>query len=217
MKKSCCWFLALMLWGGASYGQIPPPLPPVPPPPPGHPGGVCTLSPGPGLPGMPDGRYGYGPMGPMGPEGRERLMMFRMWRLTEQLNLTEDQAARFFPLSRRYLEEDRKLNLKTSLSADSLRVAIDRDNVPESELMARMEGFRAVTEERAKLKASYLKDASGILSVRQQAGLLLFEERFQAELRDMGQVMRKVREQRGRAGGADLPGAGERGKKTRKK
>lgn len=213
MNKTCCWFAALLLCGGASYGQIPPPE--LPGPPPALLGGaVCSVSPGPGLPGLPGAGYGFGPIRP---EGRERLMMFRMWRLTEELDLSEDQAARFFPLSRRYLDLDRKLNLRRALAADSLRVALDHDSAAESELKARMESLRTVTEERARLKADYLEDASGILSLRQQAGLLLFEERFQAELRDMSQAVRKVREERRKAGREDLPGAGERGKRTRKK
>jgi hypothetical protein len=173
-------FLMIILGAGVVHAQYGSPGPPVPME---HP--ALPMPPGPFQTHM------HLPM--MGPELHGKMHMFRMWRLIDVLDMSEEQAAKFFPLANRYFDEERQFSERWGRAADSLRQALDKKDVSEKDLKERMQALRKVGDDRAALKREHFDKAAMILSPRQQAQLLLFEDHFQGEIRE---VMQELRERR---------------------
>ena len=160
----------------------------------------------------------FSPPSPMmGPEMREKMMMFRMWRLIDVLGLSEEQAAKFFPLAHRYFDEERQINERRGRAADSLRQALDKSDIPEKELKERIEALRKIEEDRVSPREKYFKEATTVLSPRQQAQLLLFEDHFHGEIRGMMQELRERREAGWKERREDREEYRKEGKKREKK
>lgn len=174
MRTFFCFLSIIVLGTGTVYAQ---------PSPPGQPG-----------PPLMHRVFEPPPHPMMGQETHEKMMMFRMWRLIDTLDLNEDQAVKFFPLANRYFDGERQMNERRGRAADSLREAIHKDDVSEKDLKEKIDALSKVEEDRTSLREKYFKEATAILSPRQQAQLLLFEDRFQGEIRGMMQELRQQRE-----------------------
>jgi hypothetical protein len=110
--------------------------------------------------------------------------MVRMWRLMDVLDLREGQSDKFFLALKRYDgEEDRLNELRERLSA-SLRGMVAQAETPEKALLDTIQALRQQDEVQRQARARFRSEVAGILSVRQQAKLLLFEQRFDAVIRD---------------------------------
>jgi hypothetical protein len=113
---------------------------------------------------------------------KDRFRTVQMWKLTEALDLTEEQAARFFPQFRNFQN-----------SIDSVRDAND-------ELFKKLEGYITASE-KAKIeeiiaqieknelkilesKAKFRKDAAKFLDEIQIGKLVMFHHEFPRKFRD---------------------------------
>jgi len=116
---------------------------------------------------------------------RQNLATLRLLRMTQALDLTEDQAAKIFPIFNRIERE--KLESQRSMSADIavLRKLLRDSNAKEEDLAARLASLKAA---QAALKA---KDAEleelleARLSTVQKAKYLLFQIEFYRGLTDV--------------------------------
>ncbi|MBI2950879.1 hypothetical protein HYY27_02230 [bacterium] len=117
-------------------------------------------------------------------ERRERLRMVRMWRLIDVLNLREGQSEKFFLTLKRYdAEEDRVNGERERLSA-ALRGMVVLPETPEKALLDTMQAIREQDERLRQARARFHAEVASTLSVRQQAKLLLFEQKFDTVLRE---------------------------------
>lgn len=122
---------------------------------------------------------------PMTPEERrERLRMVRMWRLIDVLNLTEGQSEKFFLTLKRYDAEEDRVNRERERLSAALRGMVVRPETPEKALLDTMQAIREQEERLRQARARFHAEVAGALSVRQQAKLLLFEQRFDSVLRE---------------------------------
>jgi len=139
------------------------------------------------------------PPGPA-PMPSQKLEALRIWRLTQELNLSEDQSGQFFPKltrlrelrhdlhdSRRALMKDLGVAVKeTPLSADKLRLLLDS--------LETLDDNFHVAERKLR---SELND---ILTIEQQARFVLFTQSFEKETRKLIEQMRQDRGGRNRGG-----------------
>ena len=175
MKKICLTLAAVLLYiSTAAWAQ------------PGPQGGM--MPPPPGL--MEGG--GPGPCEDTCPRGKDRKMLeaVRITRMTEALELTDQQIAVFFP-KHKQLEEGLmqlgKARQKYIAQLDSLLKAGAR----EQELKTKMTQIENNEAERWQRMKAFKTYADGILTVKQQARMLVFIQRFDEEIRDMVREIRQ--------------------------
>jgi Spy/CpxP family protein refolding chaperone len=128
--------------------------------------------------------------GPMRERIRERIETMKIWKLTDALNLTSEQSEKFFVLYNKHQKafeeiEDKRMELINRL--DSLINNPQSSNQKMNELISQ---FQDVPQQMAVENERFLKDISPILSVRQQAELIVFEERFRQQMREFVREIR---------------------------
>lgn len=137
---------------------------------------------------------------------QERIETLTMWKMMEALDLDKATADKVFAIRRKYLRERSKLQEAVRKDIDRLRYLLrESRQVPGDDELSGL--INSILENRKKLRELWEKqyiDVSKVLSVRQQAELVLFLKDFRRELQ---QILG-----RGRPGG---PGEfrGERGRR----
>jgi hypothetical protein len=111
----------------------------------------------------------------------KRIELIRMWKLTEELNLNEETGKKLFPILEKYdrkriewMEKRRKImrSLRNSLKEgdkEGIRLAIKKWGDNEKVIRD--------------IKIRRLEEIKGVLTVEQLAKYILFEERFEREIR----------------------------------
>lgn len=123
----------------------------------------------------------------------ERVRMLRTWKLIDALDLTEEQSTSFFPLLKAF---DKR---QDALKEQKKRLVRELDRIAESEtsteeaLRKAIEDYRKVEAELFTNHKQFYDDAGHILTLKQQAKLLVFEEHFQEHLRGIIQDIRHQR------------------------
>jgi Spy/CpxP family protein refolding chaperone len=154
-----------------------------------------------GRPAGADSRPGFGGDEPPPPvekreEIRKRIELIRMWKLTEELDLTEETGSKLFPILRKYDEKWIKLQRERQKTMKQLRKALSDEAASDEEIE---EGIDKV--ERNALGTSDLirqqrEELKGVLSPRQQATFILFQRGFQREIRE---IMAEARQRKVKA------------------
>ena len=113
----------------------------------------------------------------------ERIERFKKMRLVEMLELKEEQSVRFFARYNEFENARRELTRQKDESLDKIeRLVRNKAEAKEFEkLFDEVESFnRKIGDEKLK----FFKGLSDLLTIEQRAKLLLFERRFESELRE---------------------------------
>jgi len=131
-----------------------------------------------------------------GPHAREKLEALRIWRLTEELNLTEDQSAQFFPKLKklRQLREERRDNRRALI--DELTKELAKDSSATPRLKQLLDSLQTVDDNYRDSERKVRREISQILTVQQQVRLLLFQETFERQTRHVIKQIERGRERR---------------------
>ena len=121
-------------------------------------------------------------------ELRERMRMLRMWRLTEFLNLDEKTAARFFPILNRYDNERENLIKQKRKTLLKLREALRAEKTDPKTLAKLVDKVNRLNDAFINLSRREQAELSKVLTLEQQAKLLLFKSEFEKRL---GQMLRR--------------------------
>jgi Spy/CpxP family protein refolding chaperone len=124
---------------------------------------------------------------------RQKLEALRIWRLTEELNLTEDQSAQFFPKLRKMREvrEAHHENRRAVLA--DLAEALRSDSSDAKRLRQLMDSLAALDDNLRTAEQKSRQELNELLSVEQQARLILFQADFDRQTRRMIQQIQKER------------------------
>ena len=122
------------------------------------------------------------------PPGRDKARTYLVLRVVDALDLSDEKALQMRDILRR--ADDRRLDLTTKRDAldAKLRTALAQTPVDPSALGRLVADAHAVQREMASLPAHTFDEAKQILTVEQQAKLLLFRRDLQGEVR---QAMRR--------------------------
>jgi ATP-dependent Lon protease len=116
----------------------------------------------------------------------------KIWKISEFLELDDEQMVMFFPKLKK-LEKHRRESFKErSALLEKLRTQLGKKASEEAlkDLIEEVVTFDRLTKE----KEQDLRDEiMSVLTIPQQAKLLIFEERFEHELREIIKEMRKER------------------------
>ena len=135
---------------------------------------------------------------------RKRVNMIRMWRLTEELDLSEKKADKLFPLIRRLDKEKLELEKERNELMKNLRENLTKGKLKDSELKKMIRNLEENHAAVQNLKKERFKEMKNVLSLEEQAKFVLFMESFPKEIRSIiRNAKRKGREGRGRKFGGE--------------
>ncbi|MCH8011029.1 MAG: hypothetical protein IIA61_03620 [Candidatus Marinimicrobia bacterium] len=118
------------------------------------------------------------------PKERSRIEMMKMWRLTEHLNLSEEQATKFFPRYKGLSEGIEVLNSRQKELVEEFKKMMEmRDEISDADFNRMMKQFQEIEELKIKEKFKFVHDLSDVLSPEQRARYIIFEVRFKHELK----------------------------------
>lgn len=114
----------------------------------------------------------------------ERMDMMVMWRLTDLLELTEEQATTFFPAYRSYRETVESLEKRERELAEAMREKLLADEeISEKDYKSTVDDLEKIRRQRMDEESAFLKSTEDYLSPRQRVRLAFAQQRFKAELR----------------------------------
>lgn len=121
---------------------------------------------------------------------RERIETLRLWKMIEFLDLTPEQSDEFLPLLHKFQKAQKDLEKAKVEIFKDLKNELGSEEVNEKkiqEILVRLEKNR---EELERERKSFLIDSRKTLTLIQEAKLILFEQRFERELKE---TLRKLR------------------------
>ena len=133
--------------------------------------------PGPG-PGPWEGR------GPRHEKMRKRIKTIKIWQLTEAVELTTEQSEKFFPVYNKHQNDHEKLQEERLSLIRKLDELSEKTDVSESEIKKTLDQLSEIDNKLISLRKSFQSEISGVLSIRQVAKLLVFEEMFMRRLQE---------------------------------
>jgi benzoyl-CoA reductase/2-hydroxyglutaryl-CoA dehydratase subunit BcrC/BadD/HgdB len=143
---------------------------------------------------------------------RDIIEAYRVWKLTEALDLSEDQMPVFFARLRKVEERSADFKLEQRKALGKIAQLLDKKEADEDDLARALARYEELKREHREEAARLRSEAVSLLNVRQRCQHAVFEERFRSELREMISRVREMRaEERGRFGEPRVPGGfGER-------
>ncbi len=103
----------------------------------------------------------------------ERIGLFRVWRIMEELDLSDNQVDKFFPLMRQMMKRDRELAEKKRDLVKSLREELKKEKPSEAELKRLMTEIKNHAKIVWQQRVDNLDQFAGLLTVEQRARLFL--------------------------------------------
>ncbi len=133
-----------------------------------------------------------------GPLAMERIEQLKKVRMIEALDLTEDQAVRFFSRLHEHDKAKEDLHQQRMAALDKLERMV-RNDVKEEEYGRMFPEVNSLDQEMQDLDRRFFDGLNDILSEEQRAKLILFERQFHRELQDA--LMTIQRRRHGSGGG----------------
>ena len=106
-------------------------------------------------------------------EHAERIQLFRLWKIMEEVDLSDEQVDKFFPLMREYGKQERELAGQRGKLMWALRKELRKDAPSDDSLKETLSKLKVNSRDVIESKNKVIEDAAQILSVRQQAKLAL--------------------------------------------
>lgn len=137
---------------------------------------------------------------------QERLEMLKLWRIIDELEIEEQQAAELFPYWSKNKRDKRGLAGERREATDLLHSLLKAEDTTDAELQKQIAAIGKVDKRMHDQDKAFRDGLGKYLDVRQQARLLVFEGRFRGDLRDMVRGFRRMHREGegppGRHGGA---------------
>ena len=136
----------------------------------------------------------------------ERRESMVIWRLTEDLDLSSEQAEKFFPRFREHREQLDEIGKDERKSLMDVRYKIrDQEELSKSEMERTIKKVSALRKERVDLETEFILGMDDILTPNQMVKLSVFKQRLmkemQSEMRDRKGKDRKNNRKQMKRGG----------------
>ncbi|UCG93387.1 MAG: Spy/CpxP family protein refolding chaperone [candidate division WOR-3 bacterium] len=116
----------------------------------------------------------------------------RIWRITQELDLTSEQATQLFPKLHEFRKVERDFRKQRMQLLSEMRILLHR-GASNQEIRNVVEQYRAVHIKKIEQEVKSLKEMEKILTPVQQAKFLIFEDEFTREILDMIKHIKKMR------------------------
>ena len=118
-------------------------------------------------------------------EKKEKMEMMMVWKLTEHLKLTNEEAEKFFPRFREHRETMGAFTDKEKKLNAEIKEKIERgDALSNNDLDKLLDELSGLERKRIKEKKSFIAGLEGHLNNVQRAKLIGFEHRFRKDVRE---------------------------------
>ncbi len=144
------------------------------------------------LPDPQGGPQGGRRMGGGNPEIRRQLEQIKIWQMTKEMSLPTDKAEKFFPLYNHYNDEMRAITNERKATIMSLDSAVG-SHAGESDISGRIKHILTLDDQLAATHVKFIKSLGEILSPMEVARYMVFEQRFDREIRERIRMMMKPR------------------------
>jgi len=136
----------------------------------------------------------------------DKMEMMMVWKLTEELALTPEQAEKFFPRFRQHRDElDEVKKMERALGKEMKQKLKKDEDIPEKDAKETVKKITELRKKHVDLEAKFLLGMDDILSPRQLANLGMFKQKM---MRNIGGELRENRikkwkrdKKKGRRGG----------------
>jgi hypothetical protein len=132
-----------------------------------------------------------------GPQGfgqpSERMKMMMTWKLTEELELTPEQADKFFPRMRTHRENLESIDSEIRAAVKGLQdKAKDGKEISDNEFNNTFGKVTSLEMQKIEEKTRFMRELKGILDNTQRAKLTLFKNKFTKDMQEQIRARRKA-------------------------
>ena len=129
------------------------------------------------------------------PVRSERMESMVIWRLTDHLELSSDQAEKFFPRFREHRKDIKQLGKDEREIYESIRKQMDNDKeLSKADVKNTIDRVSQLRKTRVDLETKFVLGMDDILTPNQMVKLGVFKERMMHEMRD------EMRDKKGKKG-----------------
>ena len=129
---------------------------------------------------------------------RKKVEALRAWQLTEVLNLDEETSSRLFPAMRQTDQERWKIESRNRELVREMSQSLERSNLDPRKIDGILDELLSNRMELVRVEARHLERVRQILSPEDTARYLMFQIRFQREIkRKAAQAFRQRKQQDG--------------------
>ena len=125
---------------------------------------------------------------------KERIETLRIWKMIEFLDLTPEQSDRFLPLLNHFQKIQKDLDEGEKELIRNLAFVLNEKKTDEKRLKDILDRLEKNRENLVEKRREFVFQSKDILSVEQQAKLVVFEERFAQKLRE---TIREIKQKPG--------------------
>lgn len=134
---------------------------------------------------------------------REMVYAYKVWKLTDLLDLSDEQMPAFFGKMKKIDDLEAEGTEAERSAARDLGRMVERGDVSDAELAQAVRDYELARAKRAEQIQTARHEALSVLSVRQRCKFVVFEDRFRDEMR---QMIGRAKEIRGSAAGGGQGG-----------
>lgn len=138
---------------------------------------------------------------------RDMVNAYRVWKLTEVLELSDEEMPVFFSRLKELDEKEADLVREEQKGVREIADLLQREDVRDEDLERALDRHRQSRAQLLDEIRNLKEEALSMLDTKQRCKYVVFEHRFRAELRDMIDRAREMG--RGQSEGADRQGAGD--------
>lgn len=114
---------------------------------------------------------------------KQRMEMMMVWRLTEDLELTPDQADKFFPRFRQHREEMEDLKKMTKALGKEMKEKLRKDEeISKADISSTVNKINDLRKQGIDLETKFLLGMDNLLTPKQMANLGVFKQKMMREL-----------------------------------
>jgi len=148
-------------------------------------------------PRMPHKSFGAIGMTHPGPQGfgqpSERMEMMMTWKLTEELELTPEQADKFFPRMKVHRENLESIDAELKEAAKDIRRKVeDGKEISDSDFNKMFEKATDLERQKIDERTRFMSELNGILDNSQRVKLIMFKTKFAKDMQEQIRVKRKM-------------------------
>jgi hypothetical protein len=115
----------------------------------------------------------------------------RVYRLTQELDLTTEQAIEFFPMLNDLQKIERDFRVQQQELLNQLKQMV-REEEAQREIQVLLSKYESLLRARVERQVDKMKEIKEILTPNQQAKYLIFQDEFEREIRRMIKEVRKI-------------------------
>ena len=119
----------------------------------------------------------------MPPHDGEKARMLLKWKLTEYLDISEEQGDKFFPRFNSFQKENISIKKQIGQLFDEVEEMLDDGKVKFKSVEKIQNQINDLEHQRHQLKMNFLIENKDVLSDEQLAKLLVFEHKFKQKLK----------------------------------